>query len=191
VEVLRAALINGDRSHSQAIKPTCGPPAPEVSSISALCSAPRPTTPLTLHPPDRRIRLRALLSSSHERLPPGADHGPRLRGGQVLVARTVPHRLVSRAGWSRFGAAGSRRECGRERRTNVGTPDRLPAGRSDLLVPGASVFDRGAWAAGAHGDAEGVLLSYVLLQTACSPPPSVRERLVSKPRQRGRQVTAR
>src|ERR1700756_249900 len=84
MEVLRAALINGDRSHSQAINPTCEPPAPEVSSTSALCSAPRPTTPLSsFHPPDRRIRLRAPLSSSHERLPSGADHGPRLRGGQV------------------------------------------------------------------------------------------------------------
>lgn len=145
MEVLRAALINGDRSHSQALNPTCGPPAPEVSSISALCSAPRPTTPLSsFHPPDRRIRLRALLSSSHERLPPGADHGPSLRGGQVLAARTGPHRLVSRAGWSRFGAAGSRRECGRERRTKVGTPDRLPAGRSDLLAPRAGVSDRRA-----------------------------------------------
>ena len=44
--------------------------------MSAPCSAPPPTTPLSsFHPPDRGMRLRAQLSSSDERLS-GADHGP-------------------------------------------------------------------------------------------------------------------
>jgi hypothetical protein len=34
-------------------------------------------------------------------------------------------------------------------------------------------------------------LSWVLVQTACGPPPSVHEATVSKARQRGRQLTAR
>ena len=53
--------------------------------MSALCSAPLSTTPLSsFHPPDRGLRLRALLSSSDGPLP-GADHGPGLRAGIRFV----------------------------------------------------------------------------------------------------------